>query len=49
MFKERGQRQEGNLYQYEQRMEAFCKRKYESDFALEMSRSIAEYLKDYLD
>ena len=33
---------------YEEWMAAFCKRKYNSDFSREMSRSVAEYLKDYL-
>ena len=28
-------------------MQAFCQRKYNSDFAREMSRSVAEYLKDF--
>ena len=32
---------------YEEWMSAFCKRKYNSDFAREMSRSVAEYLKQY--
>ncbi|MGM9589208.1 MAG: nitroreductase family protein [Faecousia sp.] len=29
-------------------IQAFCKRKYNSDFSREMSRSVAEYLKDFL-
>ena len=33
--------------EYEAWMRAFCKRKYNSDFAREMSRSVAEYLKQY--
>ena len=28
-------------------MIAFCRRKYDSDFSREMSRSVAEYLKQY--
>lgn len=32
---------------YEQWMSAFCKRKYNSGFSREMSRSVAEYLKDF--
>lgn len=32
---------------YEEWMAAFCKRKYNSDFAREMSRSVGEYLKQY--
>lgn len=28
-------------------VQAFCNRKYNSDFAVEMSRSVSEYLKDY--
>ena len=32
---------------YEQWMQAFCKRKYNSDFSKEMSRSVAQYLKDF--
>ena len=34
---------------YDQWMEAFWKRKYESDFAKEMSRSMEVYLKDFLE
>lgn len=30
-------------------LQAFCKRKYHSDFSVEMSRSVSEYLKDYTD
>lgn len=33
---------------YDEWMEAFWKRKYESDFAIEMNRSMEEYLKDFL-
>lgn len=32
---------------YEEYMEAFCNRKYNSDFSKEMSRSVGEYLKDF--
>lgn len=32
---------------YEGWMQAFCDRKYNSDFAREMTRSVAEYLKDF--
>lgn len=28
---------------------AFCERKYNSDFSVEMSRSVSEYLKDYME
>jgi len=34
--------------QYADWMAAFCQRKYNSDFAREMSRSVAEYLRQYL-
>lgn len=34
---------------YDQWMEAFWKRKYESDFSKEMSRSMEVYLKDFLE
>ena len=34
---------------YEEWMQAFCKRKYNSDFAKEMTRSVREYLKQYAD
>ena len=34
---------------YEEWMQAFCARKYNSDFSKEMSRSVAAYLKDYDD
>ena len=33
--------------QYAEWMAAFCNRKYNSDFAREMSRSVGEYLKQY--
>ena len=33
---------------YEDWLAAFCQRKYNSDFAREMSRSVAEYLKDFI-
>ena len=32
---------------YAEWMQAFCARKYNSDFSVEMSRSVAEYLKDF--
>jgi len=32
---------------YEEWMQAFCDRKYNSDFSREMSRSVEEYLKDF--
>ena len=32
---------------YEDWMQRFCKRKYNSDFSREMSRSVGVYLKDY--
>jgi nitroreductase len=32
---------------YEDYMKAFCERKYNSDFSVEMSRSVAEYLKQF--
>lgn len=32
---------------YEEWMQAFCDRKYNSDFSREMSRSVREYLKDF--
>lgn len=34
-------------FDYDTWMRAFCARKYQSDFSREMSRSVAEYLKDY--
>ena len=33
---------------YGNSMQTFCNRKYNSDFAREMSRSVAEYLKDFI-
>lgn len=33
---------------YEEYMKAFCNRKYNSDFSREMSRSVGEYLKDFM-
>ena len=35
--------------EYRDWMQAFCNRKYNSDFAREMSRSVAEYLKDFVE
>lgn len=32
---------------YEEYMEAFCNRKYNSDFSREMTRSVGEYIKDF--
>jgi len=32
---------------YEEWMDAFCKRKYNSDFSREMTRSVSEYLRDF--
>ena len=32
---------------YDAWMEAFCKRKYDSDFAREMTRSVEEYLQAF--
>lgn len=32
---------------YEKWLQAFCKRKYDSDFSREMSRSVSAYLKDF--
>jgi len=32
---------------YDEWMRAFCNRKYNSDFSIEMSRSVGEYLKDF--
>ena len=34
---------------YEEYMHAFCRRKYNSDFSREMTRSVGEYLKDFRD
>lgn len=33
---------------YEEYMKAFCNRKYNSDFSKEMTRSVGEYLKDFM-
>ena len=33
---------------YEDWMQAFCNRKYNSDFSREMTRSVSEYLKDFM-
>lgn len=34
---------------YEEWMQAFCNRKYNSDFSYEMSRSVSAYLKNFMD
>lgn len=47
MFRERAAREGFQKYDFETDMAAFCKRKYQSDFAQEMSRSVAVYLRDY--
>ena len=38
----------GNPAAYEESMKRFCNRKYNSGFSREMSRSVEEYLKDFL-
>ena len=38
----------GNSAVYEESMKRFCNRKYNSGFSREMSRSVEEYLKDFL-
>lgn len=43
MFRE----QLGEDFAFDQQISAFCERKYMSDFAKEMSRSVAEYLKEF--
>ena len=37
----------GGLRSYEEWMRAFCARKYNSDFSREMTRSVAQYLREY--
>lgn len=44
MFEDRHQKES---FHFEEYLQAFCKRKYMSDFSLEMTRSVAEYLKDF--
>ena len=44
-FTLRAQGQPG--FEFERHLQAFCKRKYDSDFSREMSRSAAVYLKDF--
>lgn len=39
---------EGRVKSHREWMQAFCERKYNSDFAREMTRSVAEYLKQFL-
>ncbi len=34
-------------YNFDEKIRAFCKRKYMSDFSLEMTRSVREYLKNF--
>lgn len=34
---------------YSERLKAFCKRKYNSDFSREMTRSVTEYVKEFLN
>ncbi|MDR2506001.1 MAG: hypothetical protein LBD16_07860 [Oscillospiraceae bacterium] len=34
--------------EYLRRMNAFCKRKYDSDFMHEMNRSVAEYVRQFM-
>jgi hypothetical protein len=37
-----------DCFDYAEYMKAFCARKYMSEFALEMNRSVSEYLKDFI-
>lgn len=46
-FRERAQRESGRPFDYRAYMNAFCKRKYLSDFSREMSRSAAVYLEKF--
>lgn len=46
-FTLRAQGQPG--FEFERHLQAFCKRKYDSDFSREMSRSAAVYLKDFCE
>lgn len=39
--------QKAGIRPYEDYMKAFCERKYNSDFSKEMTRSVAEFMKDY--
>jgi nitroreductase len=41
-------RHEGEAFDFEGYVGAFCKRKYMSDFALELNRSVSKYLERYL-
>lgn len=43
-FRERAARENDRAYDYQRDLDAFCKRKYLSDFSREMSRSVAAYL-----
>ncbi len=46
--RERAGRAEGaEIRSFEEYMNAFCKRKFNSDFSVEMTRSMEQYLKDY--
>lgn len=47
-FTERAERQGLAEYNFENNIIAFCKRKYTSDFSMEMSRSCQEYLNEFL-
>lgn len=48
-LEDRAQRGQNEQFCFEQWVQAFEKRKYDSDFSREMSRSAGEYLKDFLD
>jgi len=39
----------GPMTTYEKWINAFCERKFNSDFSREMTRSVAEYLKDFME
>lgn len=47
MFEERARREEKEQFDYDRWIQAFCKRKYNSDFSMEMTRSVGEYLDAY--
>lgn len=42
-------REKAGEKEYKEWMQAFCKRKYNSDFSREMSRSVEKYLEDFLE
>ncbi len=47
-YLDRAEKEKGVVKDFKEFMRAFCKRKYNSDFSVEMTRSVKKYLDDFL-